>query len=217
MQQITTHRSIANALILVAVVFAAFAAGGCRAHPVSLVTMFAGDLINDVDVDKRRPKLLNQPEAVADRMFGARLETCDDVERQGVSMIAYPVKLDVLGTSRYLVEAANGRIVTVAKTKQNIDGAEDMIKAAILKRKFIGKTPAQCRVDGDLAPPLRTLRSREKGQFLRIYDVKNWTNLRGARYCVLRFGAKGFCEDVELVGVSATTKKNPAKRDTSGE
>ena len=212
MQQTTTRRSIANALILLAVILATFTASGCRAHPVSLVTMFAGDLINDRDVDKRRPKLLNQPETAADRMFGARLETCDDLQRQGVSLISYPVKLDVLRTSRYLVEVADGRIVTLSKTRQNIDGAEDIINTEILKKKFIGRTPIQCRVEGDLDPPLRTLRSRENGQLLRIYDVKNWTNLRGARYCVLRFGRKGICQSVKLIGVSASTKKDPAKR-----
>jgi hypothetical protein len=131
---------------------------------------------------------------------------------QGVSMIAYPVKLDVLGSSRYVVEVADGRIVILAKTKQNIDGSEDMIKAESLKYKFIGKTPTYCSTKGDLGMPVRTLRSREKGQLLRIYDVKNWTNLRGARYCVLRFGGKDVCQSVKLVGVSASTKKDPAKR-----
>ncbi|MDP6357438.1 MAG: hypothetical protein QF473_20140 [Planctomycetota bacterium] len=212
MRQITTHRSIARALIGLVVVFVTFAAGGCRAHPVSMVGMFASDLINDADVDDRRPKLLNQPAMAADRMFGARLETCDDLQRPDVSLITYPVKYDVLKTSRYLVEVANGRIVTLSKTKQNIDGAEDMINTELLKRKFIGNTPPQCRIRGDLAAPLRTLRSREKGQVLRIYDVKNWTNLRGARYCVLRFGSKNLCQSVKLIGVSASTRKDPARR-----
>ena len=212
MQRTTTHRNIANTLILIAVVFTAFAAGGCRAYPSSLAGMVVGDLISDVDVDSRRSELIGQPATAADRMFGARMETCDDVQRQGVSMIAYPVTLDVLGSSRYIVEVVDGRIVSLSNAKQNIDGSEDMIKAALLKQKFIGKTPIQCRVEGDLGPPLRTLRSREKRQLLRIYDVKNWTNLRGARYCVLRFGAKDLCENVKLIGVSATTKKDPARR-----
>jgi hypothetical protein len=212
MKQVTTRRTIVNASILTAVVFAVFAASGCRAYPSSLAGMVVGDLVSDVDVDNRQEELVGQPETAADRMFGARIETCDDVQRQGVSMIAYPVKLDVLGSSRYVVEVADGRIVTLAKTKQNIDGSEDMIKAEALKYKFIGKTPTQCSADGGLGMPVRTLRSREKGQLLRIYDVKNWTNLRGARYCVLRFGAKDVCQSVKLVGVSASTKKDPAKR-----
>ena len=212
MRQTTTHRTIANVLIGLAVVFATFAASGCRAAPISLAGMLVGDLVNDSDVNNRRPKLMGRPETASDNMFGARLETFDDVERQGVSMIAYPVKLDVLGTSRYVVEVEDGRIVTLAKTKQNIDGSEDMVKAASLKKKLIGKTPAQCSDEGELGEPLRTLRSREKRQLLRIYDVRNWTNLRGARYCVLRFGTENLCEEIRLVGVSASTKKDPAKR-----
>ena len=212
MRKTTTHRTIANVLIGLAVVFAAFAASGCRASPFSLAGMVVGDLVNDSDVNNRRPKLMGRPETASDNMFGARLETFDDVERQGVSMIAYPVKLDVLGTSRYVVEVADGKIVTLAKTKQNIDGSENMVKAASLKKKLIGKTPAQCSAEGELGEPLRTLRSREKDQLLRIYDVKNWTNLRGARYCVLRFGTGDLCEDIKLVGVSGSTKKDPAKR-----
>ena len=206
MQQITTHRTIANALIGLAAILTALTAGGCRAYPTSLAGMVVGDIVSDVDVDSRKSKLLGQPETAADSMFGARLESFDDVKRQGVSMIAYPVTVDVLGKSRYIVEVINGKIVTVSKTKQNIDGSENMIKAAALKQKVIGKTPAQCRIAGELGAPVRTLRSREKGQLLRVYDVKNWTNLRGARYCVLRFGAKDLCEDIKLVGVSASTK-----------
>jgi hypothetical protein len=210
--QTTTRRTFAKALIALSIIFTAFAAGGCRAYPSSLAGMVVGDIISDVDVDNRQEELVGQPETAADRMFGARIETCDDVQRQGVSMIAYPVKLDVLGSSRYVVEVADGRIVILAKTKQNIDGSEDMIKAESLKYKFIGKTPTYCSTKGDLGMPVRTLRSREKGQLLRIYDVKNWTNLRGARYCVLRFGGKDVCQSVKLVGVSASTKKDPAKR-----
>lgn len=212
MKQFSIPRAATNVSIALAVVFSAFVAGGCRAYPTSLASMVAGDLINDVDVNKREEKLLNQPEADADLTFGARLETCDDIERKGVCMIAYPVKMDVMGTSRYIVEVQNGRIIAISKTKQNIDGSENMIKSAALRHKLIGKTPAQCSVEGELGAPLRTLRSQNTGQLLRVYDVRNFTNLRGARYCVLRFGGSGLCEDIKLVGVSATTKKDPARR-----
>jgi hypothetical protein len=211
MKHITPYRITANVLIVLTAVFAVFAASGCRAAPMSMAGMVAGDLINDVDVQDRRPKLLGRPEAQADAMFGNRLETFDDVQRKGVTMIAYPVKLDVLGTSRYVVETENGVIAVLSKTKQNIDGAENVIKALGLKDELIGKTASQCQVDGELGPAIRTLRSREKGQLLRVYDVRNWTNLRGARYCVLRFGSGDLCQGVKLVGVSASTKDDPAR------
>jgi hypothetical protein len=42
-----------------------------------------------------------------------------------------------------------------------------------------------------------------------VYDVRNFTNLRGARYCLLRFDSSDKCCDVKLVGVSASTKEEP--------
>ena len=178
----------------------------------SLVMLIAGDAINDKDVKNRRSKLMGQDEAAADSMFGPRLETLVDVERRGVSIIYYPVKKDLFKKSRYVVELEDGVIVVIAKTKLNIDGVEDMIHKANLKRKLIGKTPAQCSQDGDIGVPLRTLRSREKGQLLRVYDVEHWTDFMGARYCILRFDSSDRCQDVTLMGVSASTKKDPIRR-----
>jgi hypothetical protein len=192
--------------------FLALAAAGCRAHPGSLATMIVGDAINDADVKDRRDKLMGKPETAADGMFGARLETLVDTDRQSVSMVFYPVKGDIFHTSRYIVEVEDGVIVVFAKTKQNIDGVEDMIHNASLEKKLIGKTPAACSQEGKLGAPLRTLRSREKGQLLRVYDVKNWSDFMGARYCVLRFDAGDRCQSVTLIGVSAATKADPIRR-----
>ena len=205
MKQMKAHNAIIHKLVLLGVVWAGLAAGGCRAAPSSLAGMLVGDVVSDVDVSGREEKLLGQPETAADEMFGERMETFDDVQQQGVTMVAYPVKFDLLKKSRYVVEVTDGKIVALSKTKQNIDGSEDMIKAAALKKKVIGKTPAQSQADAELDSPVRTLRSREKQQLVNVYDVRNWTNLRGARYCVLRFGGDNLCEDIKLVGVSAST------------
>jgi len=192
--------------------FLALAATGCRAHPVSLATMLIGDAVNDADVKDRRDLLVGKPAAAADTMFGTRTETLVDVARQGVSLIFYPVEGDLLKTSRYLVEVEAGVIVVFTKTKQNIDGVEDLVHNANLEKKLIGKGPAECSRDGELGPPLRTLRSREKGQLLRVYDVRHWSDFMGARYCVLRFDAKDRCQSVTLIGVSASTREDPMRR-----
>jgi hypothetical protein len=202
----------AGTLIFSVVAFLALAAAGCRAHPVSLVTMIVGDAVNDADVKDRRGLLMGKPETAADSMFGSRLETLVDIDRQGVSMIFYPVRGDLLHTSRYIVEAENGVIVVFAKTKQNIDGVEDVIHNASLEKKLIGKAPAECSREGGLGTPLRTLRSREKGQLLRVYDVRHWTDFMGARYCVLRFDGRDRCQSVALIGVSASTREDPIRR-----
>ncbi|MGB2613162.1 MAG: hypothetical protein WBE06_00430 [Phycisphaerae bacterium] len=205
-------RAGAGTVIYCAAAFLTLAAAGCRAHPISLVTMLVGDAVNDADVKDRRELLMGEPEAAADSMFGARLETLVDVDRQGVSMIFYPVKGDLLKSSRYIVEVENGKIVVFTKTKQNIDGVEDLVHNASLEKKLVGKSPAECSEEDDLGVPLRTLRSREKNQLLRVYDVKNWSDFMGARYCVLRFDASDRCESVALIGVSASTREDPIRR-----
>lgn len=186
--------------------------GGCRAHPVSLATLIAGDAINDADVKKRRDKLMGQDEAAADAIFGQRLETLIDAERDNVIVIFYPVKHDLFKKSRYIAELDGGKIVMFAKIKQDIDGIEDLIHDANLEKKLAGKTPAECSTDGELGEPLRTFRSKEKNQLLRVYDIRHWSDFLGARYCILRFDNNDRCEDVALLGVSATTKKDPIRR-----
>ena len=156
--------------------------------------------------------LMDEPETAADSMFGTRQETLVDIDRPGVSLIFYPVQGDLLKSSRYIVEVENGAIVVFAKTKQNIDGVEDMIHDARLEKKLIGKSPAECSQEDDLGTPLRTLRSREKDQLLRVYDVRNWSDFMGARYCVLRFDSRDRCESVALIGVSASTREDPIRR-----
>ncbi|MGB2754418.1 MAG: hypothetical protein WBD75_10075 [Phycisphaerae bacterium] len=202
----------AGTVIFCVVAFLALAAAGCRAHPVSLVTMVVGDAVNDADVKDRRDLLMGEPETAADSMFGTRQETLVDIDRPGVSLIFYPVQGDLLKSSRYIVEVENGAIVVFAKTKQNIDGVEDMIHDARLEKKLIGKSPAECSQEDDLGTPLRTLRSREKDQLLRVYDVRNWSDFMGARYCVLRFDSRDRCESVALIGVSASTREDPIRR-----
>lgn len=207
-----SRRTVASKLVLSGVVLLALFAAGCRAHPGSLITMIGGDAINDADVKDRRSKLIGQGETAADSMFGSRLETFTDVDRPNVSIISYPVQFDMLKTSRYFVELDDGVIVVVTKTKQNIDGAEDLIHDANLEKHLLGKTPAECNQEGKLGESLRTLRSVEKGQLLRVYDIRHWSDFMGARYCVLRFDGNDHCEDVTLIGVSASTKDDPIRR-----
>jgi len=207
-----SRRVSAGRVILYLSALLTLAAAGCRAHPISLVTMVVGDAVNDADVKDRRDLLMGKAETAADSMFDPRLETLVDVDRPGVSLIFYPVKGDLLKSSRYIVEVEDGVIVVFTKTKQNIDGVEDMIHDASLEKKLVGKSPAECSQEDDLGAPLRTLRSLEKDQLLRVYDVRNWSDFLGARYCVLRFDGRDLCESVALIGVSASTSKDPIRR-----
>lgn len=183
---------------------------GCRLHPVSLASMAIGDAINDADVKKRQEKLVDQPVSAADEMFGAREETWVDANIEGRELITYPVKGDLMDTQNWVVEAHGGKLVALSRVKRNIDGVEDVIKSEVIEDKVIGKSPDECRKDAELKEPLCTLRSRESGELIRLYDIRNWTNSRGARYCMLRFDEADRCKLIRLIGVSASSVENPA-------
>jgi len=52
--------ALTGKLMIFWVALLVFIIGGCRAHPVSLATLIAGDAINDADVKDRRSKLMGQ-------------------------------------------------------------------------------------------------------------------------------------------------------------
>lgn len=187
---------------------------GCRLHPVSLASMAIGDAINDADVKKRQEKLMDQPVTAADEMFGAREETLVDALDAQRELITYPVKGDLLDSQNWVVESRGGKLVALSRVKRNIDGVEDAIKAAAIEPKVMGKSPEDCRRDAEFKEPLATLRSRESGEVMRVYDVRNWTNSRGARYCVLRFDENDRCKHIKLLGVSASSVEDPVASDT---
>ncbi len=186
---------------------------GCRLHPVSLASMAIGDAINDADVKKRQEKLFDQRVSAADEMFGAREETLVDANDAQRELITYPVKGDLMNSQNWVVESRNGKLVALSRVKRNIDGVEDVIKAAAIEPKVIGKTPEDCCRNAEFKEPLATLRSRDTGEVMRVYDVRNWTNSRGARYCVLRFDENDHCKTIRLVGVSASIAKDPIAND----
>jgi hypothetical protein len=103
--------------------------------------MLIGDAVNDADVERRAEKLIGKDVRAADQMFGSRQQTLEDTNRAGREMIAYPVKGDVMGSSRYVVEASKSTVIALTKTKQNIDGMEDVIKHTALSAKLVGQPP----------------------------------------------------------------------------
>ena len=152
-----------------------------------------------------------RPKAVffIDKQGGISVDDCAAASRLIDPLIE---QNDLFKSSRHIVEVEDGVIVLFAKTKENIDGVEDLVDDARLEKKLAGKTPAECAEAEKLGPPLRTLRSRERAQLLRVYDVRHWTDFMGARYCVLRFDGSDRCESVSLIGVSASTRKDPIRR-----
>jgi len=182
---------------------------GCRAHPASYGMMILGDAISGADVDERKKELLGKPPAAADAMFGERSDTFVDMDNTSSQTLWYPVDADLLTVDRWVVEVSEGQIIVLTRTRENSDGVEDVIRSADLRSKIIGKTPVECRRKAGLKEPVARFRCVETGDRVLVHDVANFTNLRGARYCLLWFDSSGTCTDIKLVGVSASTIKEP--------
>ena len=182
---------------------------GCRAHPASLGLMLVGDVVADADLGSREAELMGKPPSAADEAFGERTDTFTYLSDERRQVLWYAVDPDFLSVDRYLVEVSSEEIVALTRTKENIDGAEDVIRSLDLQARLIGKTQAECEQEGRLGQPVESFRCEKSSDRVLVYDVRNFTNLRGARYGLLRFDGSGKCSDIKLVGVSASTKKEP--------
>ncbi len=155
---------------LSAVLMLAATGAGCRALPASYAIMVVGDVVSDIDIKNRQEDLVGKSATAADGMFGQRLATLVDPRRDR-RLIVYPVKGDLLGQKRFVVELVEDRIVALSKTTQNIDGAEDVIKAAALRDKLIKRTPSECQRAGDLGRPVLVLRDQNTWNLVHVYEV----------------------------------------------
>jgi hypothetical protein len=204
-------RCVALAALPLLLVVATVGCEGPWSSVAKIGVKVVGEAVHEVDVDKHAKELVGQPVEKADAEFGQRIETAVDTQSPRELMV-YPVKDDLLGKTRWVVEAENSRIVALSKADHNPDGGKDIIKDALLDRKLLNKTPAEFQDEKKFRNPVLTLRSKDTGNLIRVYDVKGITDLLGAKYCVLRFDASDRCQDIRLVGVPASTKKDPAAR-----
>ena len=163
-----------------------------------------GDAVNDADVTEHGNKLLGQPVASADAEFGRRLRTMEEI-RSRREMITYPVKDDLLGAYRWVVEAESGKIVALAKMQNDPDGGKDVVEKLVLKEMVIGKTPQEVSSEDYFKNLILILRDRANGNMLRVYDVSSMLDFMGARDCVLEFDAEDKCRSIWLVGIPAST------------
>lgn len=184
-------------------------AAGC--NPVStgvkLGVRVMGDVIEDVDVKQKGDALVGRPVSAADEAFGARIDSFKDV-RSDRRWQTYPVKLDLLGQQRYVVEVSGGRIVSVSKSDKS-GRKVDIPLEIILKEKLKGKSPQECQAGLKYGPPLLAVRSESTGQLVQLYDAGLPTDLGTPHYCIVRFDANDRCEDIDFVAVGASTKKKP--------
>jgi uncharacterized protein YegP (UPF0339 family) len=176
---------------------------GCTTA-IKIGAKVVGDTVNEVDVDAKSKKLVGQPVQAADTEFGPRIAAFAETGGNR-ELMTYPVEADVLSQFRWVVEAENGKIVAVAKAKNNPDGAKSIIKKALLEEKVMGKSPAEIGANDHFKKLILTLRNLSTNNLVRVYDVHGLVDLLGARYCVLEFDVTDKCIGIRLVGVPAAS------------
>ncbi len=167
-----------------------------------------GKAVDAADVKEHEKELLGAELAAADAKFGERLDTLRDLNSD-LSWVIYPVKQDILGKDRYVVEVAAARIVALSRTEKNSDPKRDIPRALIIRSRVKGKPPAECASQLDMGNPLLSVRSDATALLSQIYDARHFKELGSPDYCILRFDEQGLCKDVEFLGIGASTKKEP--------
>lgn len=202
---------VVRALVVLVGVVVLVTQTGCITATVALTAMVIAKGGQDVDTKSREAQLVGKLPSQADTMFGSRVETLVDSRRASRQLLLFPVKDDPTGNTLYVVEIAEDKIAAVTKGQRKTPEAEQAIKETGLRQDLLGKDEDWCWLELGLGGPVAVLRSIETKQVIEVYDARKRKDLKGARYCVLRFDENGRCELVNLIGLQASTKKDPAK------
>ena len=180
----------------------------CGCNPVSTAVKLGmhvvGKEVDDVETDKLGRQLIGQRPADADALLGERLDVLRDVH-SAREWLVYPVKLDLLGQKRYVVEVAQNQIVGLKMVERN-SGKVDIPLKLYYEAKAKGKRPADCEAALGLGPPMLTVRSQMTGQLGQVYDARMVKELPTPHYCVLKYDTNQLCAQVDLVEVAASTQ-----------
>lgn len=197
---------------LVGVASLAAAGSGCTAA-VSIGVKLIGSAVDDADVKKHSKTLIGAELAAADEVFGERMDTLRDVHSTR-AWVVYPVKdFNFLGKDRYVVEVLDDEIVALTRAEKNSDPKTDIVRAALIRDKVTGKPRHECETHlDDVGPLLLTARSDVTNTLSQLYDARLIKEFGNPHYCILRFDEDEICNEVEFIGVGASTKKTPISR-----
>lgn len=184
----------------------ALVACACGCNPVSTAVKIGihvvGKVVDDAETDKLGDQLMGQKAAKADATLGQPIDVYADVNGSREWRV-YPVPMDVLKSSRYVVEVANNRIVMVEMVKT--DSSEVDIPLEILyHEKLKGKSAPECESDLKMGAPVLSLRSKSTGQLTQFYDARLIKELPTPHYCIVRYDTTGLFEKVKFAEVAAT-------------
>jgi hypothetical protein len=184
-----------------------FVTVGCSSNPattaIKLGAKVVGQVVEGEETQKLAGELVGAPADAADAKLGDPLDTLQDVNHPRQWQI-YPVKYDVMGNLRYVVEITNHKIVTVAMVEKG-GGELDLPRKLYYEQKVKGKTMRECEAALGMGPPLLIVRSLSTGQYGQLYDARLAKELSSAQYCVLKFDGDRRCNEVNLVEISASS------------
>jgi hypothetical protein len=117
--------------------------------------------------------------------------------------MTYMTSMDPLHTKRWIVAVVNNRITAVEMIETSTSEV-DIARKLVYEGKVKGKTPGECQQTLGMGAPRLSVRSVNTGHLTQLYDGQMIEGLGDQKYCVLRFGADGRCEKLDLVDVAAT-------------
>ena len=178
---------------------------GCVSAALKVGAEVVGKVVDDADTKKRAEQLIGSEPAVADQMFGQRLDKLREVDGSREWWL-YPVPYDLLGKQRFVVEVSHDKIIALTKTEQGGDQL-DIPRRLVLKSKVKGKSPEECEALLDFGRPVLTVRSEDTGLLTQLYGAQIIEGVGAPSYCMVKFDSANLCEDLDFVEVGASTEK----------
>lgn len=169
---------------------------------IQLGVKVVGKVVDDQETQKLGQQLVGQPPSAADQLLGPRANVLRQVNGSGLWLV-YPVKMDVLGMSRYVVAVANNRIVSVQMVGRDTSDV-NLARNVYYYEKVKGKTPADAQASLGLGAPVLVVRSETTGQLSQLYDASMIEGLGSKVYCILRY-ENGLCTKVDMYKEKAST------------
>lgn len=185
-------------------------ASGCSATSVyKKVATIGLEMVGDaVEGDKQQnesSQIIGHSPADADRRYGTPTGVYRDMAT-GREVRVYPVKDDLLGKKRWVLEVERDRVDALSLAEENPDVGKDKAKALLLEGKLRGKTPEEVRATPVLDKLMfdsqpRRLKRVPTGELIEVYNVTSFLDITGSRYIVIGFDSADRCESVRYVGM----------------
>ena len=210
MRQLPASTSERNVFALGTMTLLVCISSGCTTA-VKIGVKLVGEVVHEVDVDKKGERLVGQAPEAADRELGEPLDLLRE-EGGNRQWRLYSVDMDVFKKFRYVVEVSDNKIQALTKahlTKSKLD----ILRKLSLKDKCEGKSPRECEAILQMGPPILAARSEKSGKLVQLYDSGGIeiAGISEPTYCRLWYDEQEVFEDLEIITATSSTKEEPTK------